>query len=40
MQLNAENASHLLADGQKLMETGARLLSNGGFSKGRAAAPE
>jgi len=36
MQLNAENAGHLLADGQKLMETGARLLSNGGFSKGRA----
>jgi hypothetical protein len=36
MQLNAEHASHLLADGQKLMETGARLLANGGFSSVRA----
>jgi hypothetical protein len=40
MQLNAENAGHLLADRQKLMETGARLLSNGGSPRVGRAAPE
>jgi hypothetical protein len=35
MRLSAQNASQLLADSQKLLETGARLLSNAGFSIGR-----
>jgi hypothetical protein len=34
MPMAAEDAKHLFADGQKMMETGAHLLSNGWLSNG------
>jgi hypothetical protein len=38
MEMAAEDAKRLLADGQKFMETGVRLLSNGWLSNGRGGA--
>jgi hypothetical protein len=35
MEMAAEDTKRLLADGQKFVETGARLLSNGWLSNGR-----
>jgi Phasin protein len=37
-EMMAEDGKHLLADAQKLMQTGARLLSNGWWSNGPAVA--
>lgn len=38
LEMAAEDAKHLLADSQKLMETGAHLLSNGWLSNGHPSA--
>lgn len=35
VEMMAEDGKHLFADAQKFMETGSRLLSNGGWQKGK-----